>query len=318
MTHPRRHGRPPNKRRAPNLGPRAATAFARLVRVMATLRSPAGCPWDREQTHASLRPHLLEETYEAIETIDRGDLDALPAELGDVLFQCVFHAQIAVEDGRFDIVDAVDAITQKLIRRHPHVFTPSGRPLASGARRNSRIRTATAVKEQWEIIKAGEQATAGTARRVLKGVPRSLPSLQRAHEIGRRVAAVGFDWAHAEDVLDKMDEELRELRAAMAESPARASEELGDFLFSLANLARKLGIEPESSLRTANDKFTRRFDALEEWFERQGRTVHGASLEELEAGWKAIKQRQKTEGRKPRLTSRSSARPRSGPSSRER
>lgn len=285
---------------------------------MQTLRSPNGCPWDREQTHASLRPHLLEETYEAVETIDRGDLDALPAELGDVLFQCVFHAQIAAEDGRFDIGDAVDAITQKLIRRHPHVFTPSGRPLASSARRKSRIRTATAVKEQWEVIKASEQASAGTVKRVLKGVPRSLPSLQRAHEIGRRVTAVGFDWAHAADVLDKIDEEVRELRAAMSESPTRAAEEFGDFLFSLANLARKLGIEPESALRTANDKFTRRFDALEEWFERQGRSVHDASLEELEVGWRAIKQSQKAESRKPSLTSPSSARPKSGRSSNER
>jgi MazG family protein len=279
-----------NRRRRPGArARRAATAFARLVRVMEILRSPHGCPWDREQTHESLRPHLLEEAYEAIETIDRGDLDALPAELGDVLFQCVFHAQIASEERRFEIADAVDAITRKLIRRHPHVFTASGRPLTGSARQSSRIRTATAVKEQWEHIKAQEQASAGTAKRVLKGIPPSMPSLQRAHEIGRRVAAVGFDWHHAADVVDKMDEELRELRAAMAESPRRAAEELGDFLFSLANLARKLGIEPESSLREANAKFTRRFDALEAWFERQGRSVHGASLEDLEAGWQAIK-----------------------------
>ncbi|HEY7475158.1 MAG TPA: nucleoside triphosphate pyrophosphohydrolase [Vicinamibacterales bacterium] len=291
MTRPRRRRPPAGTPRQSGTARRAAAAFARLVRVMQTLRSPGGCPWDREQTHASLRPHLLEEAYEAIETIDRGDLDALRAELGDVLFQCVFHAQIAAEDRRFDIGDAVDAITQKLIRRHPHVFTPSGRPLSSKARRTSLIRTSTAVKEQWEVIKAREQASAGTARRVLKGVPRSLPALQRAHEIGRRVAAVGFDWAHASDVVDKMDEEVRELRAALSESPERAAEELGDFLFSVANLARKLGVEPESALRTANDKFTRRFDALEEWFERRGRSVHGASLEELEAGWSNIKGR---------------------------
>jgi MazG family protein len=279
-----RQGRRPEARAR-----RAAAAFARLVRVMNTLRSPDGCPWDREQTHESLRPHLLEETYEAIETIDRGDLDALPAELGDVLFQCVFHAQIAAEEGRFEMADAIEAITHKLIRRHPHVFTPSGRPLTRSARQASRIRTPTAVKEQWEVIKAKEQASAGTTKRVLKGIPTSMPSLQRAHEIGRRVAAVGFDWNRAPEVLDKMEEELRELRAAIAENPRRAAEELGDFLFSLANLARKLGIEPESSLREANAKFTRRFDALEEWFERQGRSVHGASLEDLERGWQAIK-----------------------------
>ena len=256
---------------------------------MATLRSPQGCPWDREQTHASLRPHLLEETYEAIETIDRGDLDALPAELGDVLFQCVFHAQIAAEAGRFEIADAVDAITEKLIRRHPHVFTASGRPLPSASRHRARIQTATAVKEQWEQIKAGEQARAGAARRVLKGVPASMPALQRAHEIGRRVAAVGFDWARAADVLDKMDEEVRELRAAVIEGPARASEEMGDLLFSIANLARKLGIEPESALRMANDKFTRRFDALEASFEARGRSVHGATLEQMEEAWGEVK-----------------------------
>jgi ATP diphosphatase len=262
---------------------------------MQILRSPDGCPWDREQTHASLRPHLLEETYEAIETIDRGDLGALPAELGDVLFQCVFHAQIAAEEGRFDITDSVGAITEKLIRRHPHVFTASGRPLTRATRRRSRIQTATAVKEQWEEIKAGEQARAGAARRVLKGVPTSLPALQRAHEIGRRVSAVGFDWARAADVLDKMDEEVRELRAAVNEGPARAAEEMGDLLFSLANLARKLGIEPESALRSANDKFTRRFDALETWFEARGRSVHGATLDEMETAWGEVKSRLKAQ-----------------------
>jgi MazG family protein len=299
----RAHGkmrRPPTNRRGRQdaRARRAASAFARLVRVMQILRSPDGCPWDREQTHASLRPHLLEETYEAIETIDRGDLDALPAELGDVLFQCVFHAQIAAEEGRFDITDAVSAITEKLVRRHPHVFTASGRPLTRATRRRSRIQTATAVKEQWEQIKAGEQARAGAARRVLKGVPASLPALQRAHEIGRRVSAVGFDWARAADVLDKMDEEVRELRDAVEEGPARAAEEMGDLLFSLANLARKLGIEPESALRAANDKFTRRFDALEAWFEARDRSVHGATLDEMETAWGEVKSRLRGSGLK--------------------
>ena len=294
-----RRKRPAVPRRVDARARRAAAAFARLVRVMDTLRSPHGCPWDREQTHESLRPHLLEETYEAIETIDRGDLDALPAELGDVLFQCVFHAQIAAEAGRFEIATAVDAITEKLIRRHPHVFTSSGRPLPPSARRRSAVRTSTAVKEQWEQIKSREQAAAGTTRRILKGVPTSLPALQRAHEIGRRVAAVGFDWAHATDVVDKMDEEVRELRAALTESPERAAEEFGDFLFSLANLSRKLGIEPESSLRQANNKFTRRFDALEAWFEDQNRTIHQATLEEMEAGWADVK-KLKAKGRTPK------------------
>jgi ATP diphosphatase len=286
---------------------RAAAALARLVRIMDTLRAPGGCPWDRQQTHASLGPHLLEETYEAIETIDRGDVTALSGELGDVLFQCVFHAQIAAEAGRFDLADAIRAITAKLIRRHPHVFTPTGEPLSPTQRAASKIRTSAAVKTQWEQIKAAEQASVGATRRVLTGVPRALPALQRAHEIGRRVAAVGFDWAHAADVVDKIDEEVRELRHALAESPARATEELGDLLFSIANLARKLGLEPESALRQANDKFTGRFDALEARLEKAGRTVHEATLTEMETAWKTIKRTR--HGRPPIRRKRASRKP---------
>jgi ATP diphosphatase len=256
---------------------------------METLRSPRGCPWDREQTHATLRPFLLEETYEALDALDRRDLDALPGELGDVMFQCVFHAQIAAEAHRFDIVTAIDAITAKLIRRHPHVFTPSGRPLPPARRRTATARTPARVLEQWEQIKAREQREAGTTGRVLAGLPRSLPALLRAHEIGTRVAAVGFDWSRADEVIDKIDEEVRELRGALGESPERAAEELGDLLFSVANLARKLGLEPESALREANDKFTRRFAALEDALARQGRSVHDATLDEMERAWQAIK-----------------------------
>ena len=257
---------------------------------MARLRSPAGCPWDRKQTPASLRPFLLEETYEALDAIDRGDLDALRGELGDVLFQCVFQAQIAAEAGRFDIADAVRAIVDKLVRRHPHVFTPSGRPLPPRRRRTSAVRTPTAVVEQWERLKAKEQRAAGEATRLLSGVPRSLPALLRAHEIGTRVAAVGFDWQGAGEVIDKIEEEVRELREALAASGAgRAPEELGDLLFSIANLARKLDIEPESALRQANDKFAARFEALEREFERDGRSVHDATLDEMEAAWARVK-----------------------------
>jgi MazG family protein len=256
---------------------------------MHTLRSRAGCPWDREQTHQTLRAHLVEETYEVLDAIDRGALDQLPEELGDVLFQCVFHAQIAAEARRFDLADAIEAITEKLIRRHPHVFTPGGRPLSASARRRSRVRTPAKVKEQWEQIKSREQAAIGARTRVLSGVPRSMPALLRAHEVGRRVAAVGFDWSRPVDVVEKIDEDVRELREALAESPARAAEELGDLLFSIANLARKLGIEPESALRAANDKFTKRFEALEGAFERRGRSVHGADLEELERVWGEVK-----------------------------
>ncbi len=255
---------------------------------MATLRSPRGCPWDREQTPATLRPFLLEETYEALEAIDRHDFDDLRGELGDVVFQCVFQAQIAAEVGRFDISDVIDAITAKLVRRHPHVFAADGRPLSTSSRRG-RANTPTAVLEQWEQIKAKEQANAGAKRRLLSGVPRSLPALARAHEIGTRVAAVGFDWARPADVLEKIDEEAAELREAVEREPDRAAEEFGDLLFSMANLARHLGIESESALRQANDKFTSRFEALEASFDRAGKSIHGATLQEMEAVWQTVK-----------------------------
>ena len=267
---------------------RAGAAFARLVHVMATLRSPRGCPWDREQTPATLRPFLLEETYEALEAIDRGDFDDLRGELGDVVFQCVFQAQIAAEAGRFEMTDVLEAITAKLIRRHPHVFTAAGRPLAA-ARRRGRVKTPTAVLEQWEQLKSKEQTDAGAKRRLLSGVPRALPALLRAHEIGTRVAAVGFDWARPADVLDKIDEEAAELRDALASNPDRAPEEFGDLLFSIANLARQLKIEPESALREANDKFTARFEALEDHFERAGGSIHEATFEEMDKAWQTVK-----------------------------
>lgn len=273
---------------------------------MATLRSRHGCPWDRQQTHESLRPFLIEEAYEMLETIDRGEFEDLPGELGDVLFQCVFHAQIGAESGRFDIVDAVQAIVDKLVRRHPHVFTASGRPL--GPRRKTtkgRAKTAGAVLTQWEAIKAAEQGTKGQQKRILAGVPASMPALLRAHEIGTRVAAVGFDWDKTDDVIDKVDEEVRELRAALAESPARAEEELGDLLFSIANLSRKLGLEPEAALRKANDKFSRRFDQVEATLERAGSSVHRASQPEMETAWQSVKRQRALRQPRPRATKRS-------------
>ena len=253
---------------------------------MAILRSPDGCPWDREQTPKSLRPFLLEETYEALDAIDRGDAEDLCGEIGDVIFQCVFQAQIATEARQFEVADAIDAIAHKLIRRHPHVFTASGRPLARHRRTK---KTPSAVLEQWERIKSREQTAIGAAPRLLAGVPRALPALARATEIGTRVAAVGFDWDGPGDVVDKIDEEARELREALSESPERAAEELGDLLFSIANLARKLGQDPESALREANDKFTRRFTALEDWLTSRGRTIHDATLPEMEEAWQAVK-----------------------------
>jgi MazG family protein len=271
---------------------RAGRAMARLVRIMAALRAPHGCPWDRKQTHASLRPFLLEETYEALEALDRSDHHALPGELGDVVFQVVFHAQIAAEARRWDMADSLTAIADKLIRRHPHVFTPSGRVLpARRATKSRRPHTPAAVLTQWEQLKAAEQSARGEDRHVLAGVPKALPSLLRAHEIGSRVAAVGFDWPDATGVVDKIEEEVRELREAVQENPARAAEELGDLLFAIANLARKLHIEPESALRQANNKFSERFAAVEADLEARGSSVHAATTADMEAAWQRIKTR---------------------------
>lgn len=258
---------------------------------MQRLRGPRGCPWDRQQTLDSLRPFLLEETYEVLDAIDRGDRESLAREVGDLLFEGVFLAQIGAEEGTFTVADALDAVTDKLVRRHPHVFGRGGRSSSRGARgRRARVETPDQVVEQWEALKAAEQAEAGDTRGVLAGIPRSLPALLRAYEIGSRAAAVGFDWERAEDVIAKIDEEVEELRRAVGgESPARVEEEIGDLLFALANLCRKLGVEPESALRRANDKFTARFATLERRLASRGRSVHGASLEELEAEWQALK-----------------------------
>ena len=247
---------------------------------MARLRGPDGCPWDREQTLESLRGFLLEETHEVLDAIDRGDADALRGEIGDLIFEGVFLAQVAADAGRFTVVESLKAITAKLIRRHPHIFDPSGRPLD----------TPGEVVQQWEQIKAQEQRDAGERRGILRGVPKTLPALLRAYEIGTRVAAVGFDWARTTDVVDKIEEEVEELRRALSsEGRARTEEEMGDLLFSIANLARKLGIEPESALRKANEKFSARFAALEEHLHRQGRSVHEATLDEMEGAWNIIK-----------------------------
>lgn len=278
----------------------AGAAFARLVDVMATLRGRHGCPWDLKQTHETLRPFLLEECYEAIDAIDRGDHAALEGELGDVLLQCVFHAQIAREAGRFNIRDVIAHLVGKLIERHPHVFDRRGVPLTPAERRLRKLDTAGQVKEQWERVKARERTRAGRTTRLLSGLPRALPALTRASKIGTRAATVGFDWPHVDGVLDKIDEEVRELRAAASQSPDALRDELGDVLFSIANLARKLGIDPELALSRANDKFTQRFDRVESHLERRGLTVHTARPDEMEAAWNTIKR--KTTRRAPAST----------------
>ena len=262
------------------MSPDAGAPFQTLVDIMARLRGPNGCPWDREQTLDSLRAFLLEETHEVLEAIDRGDTKTLRGEIGDLIFEGVFLAQVCADAGLFTVADSLDAINAKLIRRHPHIFDPDGRPLE----------TPGEVHQQWEQIKAREQSDAGERRSVLRGLARSLPSLLRAYEIGTRVAAVGFDWTNAGDVVTKIEEEVAELRQAIGhEGAARTEEEMGDLLFSIANLSRKLGIDPESALRKANEKFTRRFGALEDRLHGQGRSVHDATLEEMERAWAAVK-----------------------------
>src|SRR5215204_4280694 len=266
---------------------RVGERFERLVEIMRTLRAPDGCPWDREQTHASLRPFVLEETYEVLEAIESGRPANLCEELGDFLFEAVFLARISEEAGDFTIGDAIDAIADKLVRRHPHVFErKSGDPaLTSGQ-----------VIEKWETLKARERA-AGSAppqtKTTLSGVPKTLPALLRAYEVSFRAAAVGFDWAKPDDVLDKIEEEVEELRHEVESGAtgnlSRAEEEMGDLLFAIANLSRKLGIEPEAALRRANDKFTSRFDLIEQAFAGRNQSMSEATLEEMEAEWQRVK-----------------------------
>jgi MazG family protein len=266
----------------------AGTRFDKLVEIMRTLREPGGCPWDQEQTHRTLRPFVLEETYEVLEAIDHNSPDELREELGDFLFEAVFLARLSEEAGEFTIGDAIEAICDKLVRRHPHVFART----ADEERMSSRQ-----VLEKWETLKAKERAAAGTPaskpKTTLSGVPKTLPSLLRAYEISARAAAVGFDWAGPGDVLAKIDEEVaevrREVEAGLAGNAERAEEEMGDLLFAMANLSRKLGIEPESALRKASEKFTGRFDRLEASFAAQGRTLSASTLDEMEAEWQRLK-----------------------------
>ena len=273
----------------------AGARFDTLVEIMRRLRAPGGCPWDREQTLASLRPFVLEETYEVLEAIESGGPESLREELGDFLFEAVFLAQISEEAGHFSIADAIQAICDKLVRRHPHVF----------ARQDGDVPTTSGqVLERWEAIKAREralrpgsgQASEGPAAKpqtTLSGVPKTLPSLLRAYEISARAAAVGFDWARPADVLDKIEEEVAEVRREVESGAtgdlSRAEEEMGDLLFAMANLSRKLGIEPEAALRRANEKFTKRFDAVEYAFAAQGRSLQDATLDEMEAEWARVK-----------------------------
>ncbi len=255
--------------------------FERLVEIMARLRSPAGCPWDREQTFDTIKPYLLEETYEALEAVDARDWEALAEELGDLLLEVVFLAQIASEQQLFDVRDSLDRIHEKLIRRHPHVFG------------TARADTPGEVKRRWDQIKATERETKGVAGEgILSGVPRNLPALVEAALVASRAAEIGFDWQNADQVLDKLEEELAELAAARRGSDQEELEsEIGDLLFVLVNLARFLRVDPEQALRQTNRRFRERFGYLERKLAEQSKPLREATLEEMEVLWQEAKRR---------------------------
>ena len=259
-------------------------AIERLLRVMARLRDPeGGCPWDLEQDFSTIAPYTIEEAYEVADAIARGDMADLEDELGDLLLQVVYHAQIAKEAGHFDFEAVAQRIAAKMVRRHPHVFG------------DAEVADAAAQSLAWEETKALERRdkarAQGEAASLLEGIPLALPALTRAQKLQRRAARVGFDWPDAAPVLAKIEEELGELRAeiAAAAPPARLADELGDLLFAVVNLGRHLGVDGEAALRQTNAKFERRFRAIEAALAAAGRTLEDASLDELEALWQQAK-----------------------------
>jgi MazG family protein len=256
--------------------------LVQLIAIMAKLRDPdGGCPWDLEQTFATVAPYTVEEAYEVADAIERGDLHDLKEELGDLLLQVVFHARMAQEQGAFDFADVAAAISDKMIRRHPHVFGDHA------------YETPAAQVDGWEALKAQErQAKAKTG--VLADVPAGLPALTRAVKLTKRAARVGFDWPSTDEVLDKLAEEVEELKVEIAAGDkAKAREELGDLLFVCANLARKLDVEPEDALRATNAKFARRFGFIEAALAQDGRTPDQSDLAEMDALWDAAKAAEK-------------------------
>lgn len=258
-----------------------SAGVAGLLGIMRRLRGADGCPWDRAQTFASIAPCTVEEAYEVVDAIERNDMPHLEDELGDLLFQVVFHAQLAEEAGHFDFDGVIAAISDKLIRRHPHVFGSTAAAVADEAPRVA-----------WEDIKARERAAAGGACSALDGVPLALPALMRADKLSRRAARVGFDFEHPGPTADKVAEELAEVReAASAADPDRRAifEEVGDLLFAAANLARKLDVDPEAALRAANGKFARRFHGMERLATQRGLVFAALGLVAQEALWQEVK-----------------------------
>jgi len=267
-------------------GKRIGKLFEDLVAVQARLRAPGGCPWDREQTHSTLRTYLIEEAYEVLDAIETGNSQELAEELGDLLLQVLFHADLAREDGAFDISDVITGIHDKMVRRHPHVFG------------DVKADTAGEVLKNWVQLKAKEKQTAssrGVASQskvpsILDGVPRNLPALLEAYQITRRAARVGFDWESVEGIFEKLEEETLELRSALAAANRHAAEEeVGDLLFSVVNLARFLGLDPEVTLKYSSLKFKERFQGMEREASHSSRTLSQLSKEELDQLWEASK-----------------------------
>jgi len=255
--------------------------FKNMVEIMDILRSENGCPWDREQTHQTLKPHLIEESYEVLEAIEDGSMEMLKEELGDLLLQVLFHSQIAKENGSFSINDVITSLKEKIIRRHPHVFDKTS------------VKDSKEVMFNWEKIKRQEKKD---RKSVLDGVPRILPSLIRARQVQAKAARVGFDFPDKEEAFLKVEEEVREFKEAVfSKNQDEIEEEFGDFLFSLVNVSRFVSVDPEESMRKAIDKFIRRFKSLEEAIESSGGSFDKLSLEEMDAMWSKNKE---SEGKK--------------------
>jgi len=260
------------------MGEDTGKAFEKLVEIIARLRSEDGCPWDRQQTHESLKGNLLEETYEVMDAIDARDMNELRAELGDLMMQIVFHARLADERGDFDIKDAIESIAEKLLRRHPHVFG------------EAEVASAEEVLHRWEEIKAGEK---GFEKRVsvLDGVPKTLPALARAMEMSKRAVKAGFEWPNLDAVVEKLQEEVGELKDELRQGDReRIAEEIGDVLFTIVNVARWMKVDPEDALRAMTKRFADRFKRIEEAARAGGRPLQEMTLQEMDAVWDRAKQ----------------------------
>ncbi len=256
----------------------AGPAFDHLVNILETLRAPGGCPWDREQTTQSLLPYMIEETYEAIEAGEAGDYSRLKEELGDLLLHIVFQAEIAAEKGHFDIRDVVELISRKMIERHPHVFG------------DTTVKSADDVKKNWEAIKIEKRGNGESQATVLAGVPKTMPALLKAYRVQEKAAQFGFDWERAEEIFDKIDEELAEFREALAGNDTAAiREELGDLIFSLVNFARHIQAEPETCLNATIQKFSDRFSKMERALSARGLSLKAATLAQMEEEWQRAK-----------------------------